>query len=124
MGEKINPILLGLAILIVLGLYFLWQIGQGREAVIITQSGDMATGAPAVAASVAVVTDTKISNDGNSGKVIKTAGKYVGSKSGKRYHLPSCPGAKRIKEENKVWFESKEAAEKAGYSPAANCQGI
>ena len=49
---------------------------------------------------------------------------YVGSKNGTKYHLPTCSGAKNIKEENKVWFASKEEAEGAGYSPASNCKGI
>ncbi len=49
---------------------------------------------------------------------------YVASKSGTKYHLPWCPGAKQIKEENKVWFTTKSDAEKAGYSPASNCKGI
>jgi hypothetical protein len=52
------------------------------------------------------------------------AGMYVGSKSGKTYHLPWCSGAKRIKEENKIWFQSKDEAAGRGYSPAANCKGI
>ena len=51
-------------------------------------------------------------------------GGYVASKSGTKYHLPWCAGAKQIKEENKIWFTTKEEAEKAGYSPAANCKGI
>ncbi len=49
---------------------------------------------------------------------------YVASKSGTKYHLPWCPGAKQIKEENKVWFATKADAEKAGYTPASNCKGI
>lgn len=51
-------------------------------------------------------------------------GKYVGSKNGTVYHLPWCSGAKRISDENKVWFDSKASAEKAGYRPATNCKGI
>ena len=51
-------------------------------------------------------------------------GTYVASKTGEKYHLPWCSGAQRIKEENKVWFDSKEAAEQAGYTPAANCKGL
>ncbi|MCR4330545.1 MAG: hypothetical protein NUV49_01545 [Patescibacteria group bacterium] len=51
-------------------------------------------------------------------------GSYVASKTGEKYHLPWCSGAQRIKEENKVWFNSKEAAEQAGYTPAANCKGL
>ena len=49
---------------------------------------------------------------------------YVASKSGTKYHLPWCSGARRIKEENKVWFATKEEAEAAGYTPAANCKGL
>jgi methylphosphotriester-DNA--protein-cysteine methyltransferase len=45
----------------------------------------------------------------------------VGSKTGRRYHLPDCPGAKRIKPANLITFESIEAAKAAGYTPAANC---
>jgi methylphosphotriester-DNA--protein-cysteine methyltransferase len=51
-------------------------------------------------------------------------GGYVASKNGTKYHLPWCGSAKQIKEENKVWFATKEEAEAAGYTPAANCKGI
>ena len=51
-------------------------------------------------------------------------GKYTASKSGSVYHLPWCSGAKRIKEENRVWFDTREAAEAAGYRPATNCKGL
>jgi len=49
---------------------------------------------------------------------------YVASKNGTKYHYPWCPGALNIKEENKIWFSSKEQAESAGYSPAGNCKGL
>lgn len=55
---------------------------------------------------------------------VPSTGTYVASKSGIKYHLPSCSGAKRIKEENKVWFDTKEQAAAAGYTPASNCPGI
>lgn len=51
-------------------------------------------------------------------------GSYVASLSGSRYHLPWCSGAQNIKEENKIWFATKEEAEIAGYTPATNCPGI
>lgn len=53
-----------------------------------------------------------------------TQGKYVASRKGTSYHFPWCPGAKQIKEENKIYFDTKEAAQKAGYRPAANCDGL
>jgi hypothetical protein len=51
-------------------------------------------------------------------------GVYVASKSGTRYYLPNCSGVSRIKEENKVWFQTKEQAEARGLLPAANCPGL
>jgi hypothetical protein len=51
-------------------------------------------------------------------------GMVVGSKSGTKYHLPSCPGAKQIKPENRIEFATAELAVAAGYKPAANCPGL
>ena len=51
-------------------------------------------------------------------------GGYVASKTGSKYHLPWCPGAQSMREENKIWFTTKEDAERAGYQPASNCKGL
>lgn len=51
-------------------------------------------------------------------------GSFVASKSGTKFHLISCPGAKQIKEGNKIYFSSKQEALVAGYKPAANCPGL
>jgi hypothetical protein len=59
-----------------------------------------------------------------SSAVILSKGKYVASKNGTAYHFPWCPGALRIKEENKIWFQTKEEAESRGYKPAGNCEGL
>lgn len=48
----------------------------------------------------------------------------VASKKGTTYHLPWCSGAKSIKEENRITFESPAAAKAAGYRPAGNCKGL
>ena len=50
-----------------------------------------------------------------------TAGAVVASKSGTKYYFPSCAGASRISDANKVWFASVSVANTAGYSLAANC---
>lgn len=52
----------------------------------------------------------------------QAAGQVVASKSGTKYYLPSCAGAGRISDANKVWFVSASAASAAGYTPAANCK--
>jgi hypothetical protein len=46
----------------------------------------------------------------------------VGSKNSNKYHYTYCPGAKQIKEENKITFATPEAAIAAGYTLAANCK--
>lgn len=51
-------------------------------------------------------------------------GQFVASKNGASYHFPWCPGAQKIKEGNKVWFQTKEEAEGKGYKPAGNCPGL
>jgi len=52
-------------------------------------------------------------------KVEKTfkPGKFVASKFGGTYHIPKCDWAKKIKQNNLVWFNSKEDAKKAGHKP-------
>ncbi len=67
---------------------------------------------------------TTTKNIEKSGVPVVADAQYVASKNGTKYHLPWCVGAKQIKEENKVWFNSKAEAEKAGYTPAGNCKGI
>ncbi len=40
----------------------------------------------------------------------------------KKYHFTWCSGAQRIKEANKLWFETESLAQQAGYTLAGNCQ--
>jgi len=47
--------------------------------------------------------------------------RVVVSKNSDKYHFTWCSGAKRIKEENKIWFETEAAAQAAGYVKAGNC---
>ena len=49
---------------------------------------------------------------------------FVASKNGTAFYLPTCSGANRIREENKIWFASKAEAIGMGYKPAANCKGL
>jgi hypothetical protein len=39
----------------------------------------------------------------------------------KKYHFTYCPGAKQIKETNKLWFDNEILAQQAGYTLAGNC---
>lgn len=55
---------------------------------------------------------------------IVIGGKYVVSRRGSKYHFPWCPGARAMNENNKIWFDSIEDAQQAGYAPAGNCAGL
>lgn len=46
-------------------------------------------------------------------------GEYVASKNGSKYYLTTCKNT--IKEANKVYFKTKEDAEKAGFAPSQSC---
>ena len=52
------------------------------------------------------------------------SGAVVGSRNSDKYHFPWCSGAQRISEANKVTFASAAEARAAGYTPAANCEGL
>ncbi|MBU1255290.1 hypothetical protein KKE74_00845 [Patescibacteria group bacterium] len=41
--------------------------------------------------------------------------KFIGSVNSNKYHWPDCPFAKRISEENQIWFSSEQEAQDAGY---------
>jgi endonuclease YncB( thermonuclease family) len=49
--------------------------------------------------------------------------KIVGNKNSKIFHRPGCSGYDRVSEKNRVYFDSGEEAEKAGYRIAKNCSG-
>ena len=115
--EKINTLAI-LILVLALGVGFgrLWGIKASKPPIAIIEPVKIETTVPPT------TTEVKINQTAAVGQI--TTGKYVASKNSDKYHLPWCPGALRIKEENKVWFDSKEAAEKSGLTAAANCPGI
>lgn len=52
--------------------------------------------------------------------IVPTEKPYVASKNSNKYHKADCSYAKKINEENKIWFASREEAERVGYE-IANC---
>lgn len=43
---------------------------------------------------------------------------FVASMRGKKYYLPTCPAARRIKASNRIWFRTEAEARAAGYTPS------
>jgi hypothetical protein len=49
-------------------------------------------------------------------------GAVFASKNGTTYYFESCGSSSRIKEENKVWFDTENRAQEAGYHLAKACE--
>lgn len=107
------------AVVVLVGLT---AFGLGRLSAIEGQRGTLKIYQSAAQAAPAVLGASTASPPKESSAIEE--GMYVASKNGSKYYLPSCSGAKRINEENKIWFPTKEAAEASGYGPAANCPGL
>lgn len=99
--------------LLFLGVFFTYSISSAEHA----REGSLRV----ISNPTALGVEDLAVNEGES-TVIK--GKYLASRSGSFYYLPACSGAKRIKEKNIVWFQTREDAESRGLRPATNCQGI
>lgn len=61
---------------------------------------------------------------GSSSEAAVATLQLVASKKGTKYHLLTCPGAKQISEENKIYFTTTAEAQSKGYTPAANCKEL
>lgn len=51
----------------------------------------------------------------------KKDGKIIGNKNSKVYHQESCSSVSRMSDNNKIYFNSQDEAEKNGYKPCKNC---
>lgn len=65
-------------------------------------------------ASVVVTEETAIAATARTGQL-------VASVNGTKFHALNCPGAKQISEQNKIYFQTEDEAQAAGYSRAQNC---
>ncbi len=53
---------------------------------------------------------------------VKTINNFFASKKGKKYYPVNCSAGKTIKQENRVYFDTRELAEKAGYTLSSSCR--
>lgn len=51
----------------------------------------------------------------------KTSGNFVASKNSDKFHRTDCRYAASIAEQNRVWFDTVDEAEAAGYQPCSTC---
>ncbi|KKU75323.1 MAG: hypothetical protein UY01_C0016G0013 [Candidatus Nomurabacteria bacterium GW2011_GWB1_47_6] len=52
----------------------------------------------------------------------KAKGGYFASSRGTKYYPADCSAGQSIKESNKVWFETRDEAERAGYELSSSCR--
>jgi endonuclease YncB( thermonuclease family) len=53
--------------------------------------------------------------------LIETGKRYIGNRRSKRFHLKTCPFAKKIKKQNRIYFANRWDAFWAGYAPSKRC---
>jgi len=95
-----------LVFLIGLGIGLLINNGEPSQIII---DKNMKIGLPA---------QTGLSDNSQNNKML---GNFLASINGKIYYPKDCAAANRIKEENRIWFNTKEEAEAQGYKPTQNC---
>ncbi len=74
---------------------------------------------------IPLLDEKKQENQGNSDEKATTQKEgvmFVASKNGTKYYIDGKGYSSRIKEENKVFFKTKEEAEKAGYEPGSGVE--
>lgn len=65
--------------------------------------------------------ESDLISEGNDRKTSDQRCAFVASKNSKKYHLPNCSNAIRIKDSNKLCFSSTEDVEDKGYEKAKCC---
>ena len=58
----------------------------------------------------------------NSANTVIEKGAFVASKNGTKYYPSNCSSVSRIKEENKVYFNTEQEAKNAGLSRTSTCK--
>ena len=104
------------------GLGRLSRLEEARTPIQIEQAP--AAGTVSAVSSVSPLFSRGADTNGGRASTPSPGGEIVASRGGNKYHFPWCSGAVRIAEGNKIWFDSVEEAQKAGYAPAANCKGL
>lgn len=118
-SEQGKDILIVLIVILVgLGSFELGRLSKsGRSPGIKIKYPDQVTNQPANAFSAS--SDASY-NDPESASA--NTGSFFASKRGKKYYPLGCPAGSTLKEENKIWFETREEAEATGYELSSSCE--
>ncbi len=100
----------------------LFSFGLGRVSVLAPRPPVVIT--MATSSDVYLSPAADISGEGSVNQTASAAGAgaaITGTRTTRSYYFSWCSGVNRIKEKNRVYFNSKEEAENAGYHPASSC---
>lgn len=86
--------------------------GSTEDLIALQQAGQQLAGDSSAVAAATTSVSPSIAPIGDGARL------FVGSKNSDLYHHKDCPSGKRIKEENQIWWATREAAEAAGYAPS------
>ncbi|MDP3793021.1 MAG: hypothetical protein Q8Q89_04835 [bacterium] len=87
----------------------------------IGENGDFKVESGELKADIYSATKKQGANDQVPDKKLDTRVVVSKASTSKKYHYSWCASANKIKEENKLWFNSDKEAELAGYTLAGNC---
>ncbi len=103
-----------------LGALFVERIIYAKPPIIVEEPAQgYALAAPSLIPEVKADEKTAVANTQKKTPLPRQYGEYVASRYGKTYYRAACDN--RIKEENKIFFRTKEDAEKAGLILAKSC---
>jgi hypothetical protein len=123
--HKYYSILLLLFLAVIVGLSFYLGYEQGQNGEVVKGEKQIVFSCPNTVLDKQRISTVPMSSnltstantDGvNDTSSIQSSGAYMGSRNGTKYYTPSCPGSKRIKPENYIWFQSAEDAMVQGYT--------
>ena len=103
------------------------HVGRAVICFVISPPNEMAEAVSAVHVTVSPVRDTSAPAETDTPvdqtpAPVKLQGSYTASSRSDKFHMPFCPSAARISEDNRVWFSTRDEAVAAGYSPCGRCK--
>ncbi len=124
-SEKGKDILIVIIVILVgLSSFELGRLSKGGESSGITieytdQAGNQSASVISALEHSNILQNDKMSKNNNS----TSAGKnFFASSKGSKYYSLGCSAGKSLKQENRIYFATKEEAEKAGYELSSSCR--
>jgi len=119
-----NILIVLIVILVGLSSFELGRLSKGTNSssgikILSTQGGEYL---PQEANTISVLDTAQTKNNISSATSTSSGKNFFASNRGTKYYSVGCSGGKTIKPENRVYFKTKEDAERAGYVLSTSCK--